>query len=411
MAGAARLASDARRGGRGTAHGSSFRADEAGLLGARLLLEELGHAVESRRGPHLPEGSGHVLVRVEGGPQHRRVVEPEERAAGAALRAWVERGNALLLFASRAPIAADLPPVRGSGPDDWKPVVPDEADIGDDLGENLEVLFGRDRADVPDADGEDLAVVEELRGVEPVAVTGRWTLEPGTGDVVLLRRAGDVVGLERNVGRGRTVVVADPWFLTNVRLANHPENAAFLAAVVERIAEGGDGAVWFDDRAAGQEASRGLLSLFQEIGLGPALAGGLVLLLLAAWRAAVSDAPDRFVRPDVQYHPEQLALQRGDLYASCLTPDEARRIVRDEVARRIGRGDGVGCDRALAMLAARDPERAARVRAALDALPRHPAVTPRRHPETWCLAVSEVWRALETPPAARPAPSTVQENA
>ena len=347
-------------------------------------------------------------MRIEGGPQHRRTIAAEESAAGAALRAWVESGNALLLFANRAPDAVDLPAIDGSGPEDWKPVTPDELDVGAGGQETLDALFGRGRADVPDADEYDLATVEEIRGVMPVTTTGDWTIDPQDGDVVLLRRDLDAVSVERPVGHGIAVVVADPWFITNVRLANRPENAAFFAAVVERLADavGGDGFagagdVWFDDRAAGQEASRGILSLFQEIGLGPALVGGLLLLVLAAWRAAVSDAPDRFVRPDAEYHPEQLALQRGDLYAACLTPDEARRIVQDEVARRIGRGDGMGCDRALALLAARDPERAARIRAALDTLPRHAAVTPRRHPETWCLAVSNVWQELASAPTSR----------
>ena len=412
--GAAKVASDAQRGGRGTADGSSFRADESGLLGARLLFEDLGFTVESRRAPHLPPGEGHVLVRIEGGPQWRKKVPAEEQQDGAEMRAWVERGNAVLLFAQTTPVATGWPQILGTGPAAREPFIAKlnpppvkPSRDGSAAAELLDDMFGHLRGSVPEwgTAAETIAVGEVLAELEPPVVTGDWLVAAAPEDVVILTRGEDdeleTVAAERAAGRGRVVVVADPWMLTNVRLANHPENAAFFAALVERVRGAGgvdppaDAAVWFDDRAAGQAASRGVLSLFGEIGLGPALVAGFLLLLLVAWRAGPSDAPDRFVRPDVEYHPEQLALQRGDLYADCVTSDEARRIVRDEVARRIGRGDATGCDRALAMLAARDPQRAARLRAALDQLPSHPGVSPRKHPEVWCAAVADVQSALE----------------
>ena len=83
-----------QRGGRGTMPISSFRPDDSGLLAARLVLEEIGLPVASRRGARLPPGTGNVLIRVavEFAADAR---PPEEKAqSDKELAAWVLRGNA-----------------------------------------------------------------------------------------------------------------------------------------------------------------------------------------------------------------------------------------------------------------------------------------------------------------------------
>ncbi len=386
------------RTGRGMATGSSFRADETGLLAARRLLEGLGYDVVSRRGAVLPRGRGHVLIRIEGLPrpasETESEVEEERRAGGQRLSEWVAQGNAAIVLASRAVEGTDFPAVGGDG----LPV----ADVAGDF------VWDTTPQVVP---GDGLDEVEEAipDGLSDPWIAGAWHVVTGHGDEVLARAPGssgdgDPLVVDTRRGDGRVVVIADPYFASNAKLAKS-DNAAWLAVLVARVHGGGQ--VLFDDRAVGQAATRGVLSLLGEKGLWPAIAAGALLLLLVWWRVGPSDAPDRHVREDASYRPESFVLVRADLYAECLTPQDARRMVRDEVARRLGRGDALGCDRALAMLAARDPARAERIRRALDALPDDARVTPRRHADTWCAAVADVWRAIGPAPgaaAAAPAP-------
>lgn len=384
--------------GRATAAGSSFRADEAGHRAARLLLEAVGIEVRSRRGARLPEGTGHVLIRVEGlpGVSPEDVPQRERESEGSALEAWVARGNAVLLLGGDTPPGSGFPVIReahqlpdtglGLGP----PVAAPEAD-------GIDAIFGR-RPDVPSA-GDGIVERHELPDLHDPWISPFHAVTPAPGDTVLVERVGDgetdavVVAGQR--GSGCVIAVADPWFATNVRLGA-ADNAAWLVALVERLRRDGD--VWFDDRAVGQTATRGVLSLLFEGGLGPAFLAGAVLLALVWWRVGPSDAPDRLVRPREEYRPEAYADLRAGLYADCLTGDEVRRMVQGEVVRRLGRGDGVSYERAIALLQVRDPERAQRLTRALDGLPRHRDVSVTRHAATWSAAVSRVWNVLSESP-------------
>ena len=384
----------AERSGRATAAGSSFRADETGHRAARLLLESLGFRVHSRRGARLPRGTGHVLVRVEGLPGAASTVTPERErfAEGAALAAWVEAGNGVLLLASESPVGSGFPPVR-----ERFEVPHDELVMGPAAPvatpEALDLIYGS-RPDVPQGGADELER-HDIADLRDPWIAPYHVVHAGPTDTVLAVRDDD--GVERAVivestrGRGRVIVVADPWFATNVRVAQ-ADNAAWLAALVERLAAGGD--VWIDDRALGQSATRGVLSLFHEAGFGPALVAGFVLLLLVWWRSGPSDAPDRLVRPRRAYRPEAYAELRAGLYAECLTPSDVRRMVRNEVARRLGRGDATSFERAMSLLHTRDPERAVRLQAALDGLPQHGGVSVTRHARTWGAAVGRVWNVL-----------------
>ncbi len=398
----------AERSGRATVAGSSFRADESGHRAVRLLLDSLGWDVRSRRGARLPRGTGHVLIRVEGlpGAGTGGVPERERRSAGAALARWVEAGNGVLLLASEAPLGSGFPAVRArfdvptpAFPMGPLPVPGNTA--------ALEGIFG-ERPDVPRAGG---GVVEEhaMPGLGDPWITPYHVVSARPADTVLATRTEDgdaqPVIVETTRGRGRVIVVADPWFATNVRLAQG-DNAAWMGTLVERLAAGGE--VWFDDRAMGQSATRGVLSLFQEEGFGAALLAGFLLLLLVWWRVGPSDAPDRLVRPRKDYRPEAYAELRAGLYAACLTPADVRRTVRAEVARRLSRGDGTPYERVLAMLRARDPERAERVEAAVAALPQHRDVSVTKFAGSWSAAVSKVWVVLGERPGE--AATTIAED-
>ena len=89
------------------------------------------------------------------------------------------------------------------------------------------------------------------------------------------------------------------------------------------------------------------------------------------------------------------ARRRAGLYADCLTAAEVRRMVQSEVARRLGRGDGTSYKRAVSLLQTRDPERAARLAAAMASLPQHRDVSVTRHAGTWSAAVAKVWKVLD----------------
>ncbi len=393
--------------GRGTRPGSSFRADESGSLAARLVLEDLGYDVASRRGARLPRGRGHVLIRIQGleavaaspaGPGLAGFTPDapveEIQAAWSELAEWIADGNALLLCAGSQPEATAFPSVV--------PLADAPLEVGDltATGDGtLDELFGADRVRVPATEGSTIEEEHVFDDLGDPWISGRTALAADAEDDVLATSAdasgGEVpVVLARAFGDGQAIVVADPFFLSNVRLAaEETDNAAWLAVLVERIH--GGGTVVFDDRAVGQTASRGVLSLLEERGLGPALLGGLFVLLLAWWRLGPGDAPDRRVRVDPVYAPESFALLRADLYAHCLAGADVRAMVHAEVVRRVARGDALSCERALDLLATRDPAGAERVRAALVEMPRHDAVTVRRYPELWSQSVARVWRALE----------------
>ncbi len=400
------------RAGRGTAPGSSFRADESGLLGARRVLEELGYRVESRRGAKLPEGVGHVLIRVEGvvRPDHSvfsagpREAPAEERiAAGESLDRWVRDGNSVLLVGAQTPGGTGWPAIsRRAASADAPPSAPDVVQRGvgprdrKSVGEELARVFGDDRPTVPVDDGRDVVEVSTLKGPGDPWISDRYRIATPSGCEVLCSAPQDDGGstpvvVECKRGGGRVVLVADPFFLSNVRLAGS-DNAAWLAVLVAHLHGGGD--VWFDDRAVGQAATRGVMSLFAEAGLGPAFAAAGLLVLLWWWRIGPSDAPRRHVVEDREYRPETFALVRADLYAQCLTTDDARRMVEEEVARRIGRGDSGDCRRALSMLAARDPGKAARIARALDGLPSAGGGRIAGRPHAWIAAMNAVARAL-----------------
>ncbi len=390
-----------QRGGRGTMPVSSFRPDDSGLLAARLVLEEIGLPVESRRGPRLPPGTGHVLVRVamDFAADQR---PPEEKAEeNRELAGWVMRGNGLLLMSSLKSSSPAFPSVRGAD----ESATPTVVDVPDEL----KRLIAGAGPDVP-ASGEDDFEIHDFDGLEdPWLTEGLW-VSVGESDEILVREpipAADARIVERPHGDGLVIVVSDPWFATNVRLAQS-DNAAWLAELVSRLREGGT--VYFDDRAVGQVASRGVVSLLTERGLGPALACVFMLLLLVWWRNGPSDAADRQAGPRREYRPESYAHLRAGLYAQCMSGPEIHAVVRDEVRRRLSAGDRTGMERALDMFATRHPARADAVRDALAELPADRQTSFRAHPAVWTRAVAMVWRALDDARAATARPSNGEKQ-
>ncbi len=382
--------------GRGTAIATSLRADEAGHRAARLLLHELGIAAHSRRGARLPDGSGHVLVRVTGLPgatdAWADVPERERATLESDLLAWVRRGNGLLLLSGAAPTVGDLPEV--SGTDDAAPTAPSwDYDSLTTAAPGLDGLFGA--RPKPPFNGLHLHELHELPGLDDPWFSTTYSVSGFSDARTLVRRpdaiGGDAVVVEVDRGEGRVTVVAEPWFATNVGLSRR-DNAAWFVTLVERLRGGGD--VWFDDRSLGEVGTRGVLSLLTERGLGPALAAVLCLLLVLWWHVGVSDAPDRRVADRATYRPEAYADLRADLYAKCMNGADVRRVVAHEISRRLGRGDTTTPERALRLLAVRAPERAEAVRVAVGALPDPAETSVAKHPRTWAIAVGDVWRAL-----------------
>ena len=369
-----------QRTGYGTAEMSSFRADDPGLLAARLVLEQIGLPVESRRGAHLPDGTGHVLVRVLGPAQDALPIE-ERRADRDELVEWVARGNGALLLAQPGDEELDVP--------GWPRVVVATA--------------VDDGPEVEDGDEEDeLAIAATTTGewiTESVLVDGlrdpwigtRHALEGAEDLERLADRDDDPVVARVEHGNGSVIVVADPFFAANVRLAK-ADNAAWLAHMV--VSQRRGGTVWIDDRAVGQAASRGLLSLLVEGGLGPTLLLALGTVLLFWWRNGPSDVPALEDGAAGEYRPESVAELRAGLYVDSLSAGDVRRVVRDETARRLARGEPRPLPQTIELLETRRPEAAEALRDALAAVPTDKRIDMRDHKDTWVAAVATVWRAL-----------------
>lgn len=108
---------------------------------------------------------------------------------------------------------------------------------------------------------------------------------PGSG-------SGEIVAATRHYGEGRVTVLADPWPITNVGIAE-PGNAEFLAALIEE----GEGPVLFDEFRHGLRDDQSLPTYLRDKGLGLAIYQMLLVFALVCWASAARSGRIRAARP------------------------------------------------------------------------------------------------------------------
>jgi hypothetical protein len=225
------------------------------------------------------------------------VLEPRglRAADGDALRHFVERGGLL---------------VAGGTPDGW-----------------LDEIVSRP----PSWSGEASTAARAVGvpGVGPVRTAGEgaWA-GPGR---VLVRAGGRPIVLVRRLGRGRTVLVADPSPLQN-RLLGEADNAALGLALAGRRP------VAFAESVHGYGAASGLDAIparwwwvFGGLGL-----AALVLALARGRRLGPPELPDRELSPARVEFAEALATQLAKTRSQADGVHTARRLVRVRLLREVG---------------------------------------------------------------------------
>lgn len=177
----------------------------------------------------------------------------------------------------------------------------------------------------------------------------------GSGWRVLYRRAGEPVLVEKTLGRGSIVFVADAYCLSNEAM-NRDRATPLLSWLVADY-----GRVTFLEGPLGVLEENGVGSLARRYGLGGAMALCALLGGLYAWRRLVAFMPpvewaDADGVEALAYEPAagMTNLLRRSLGAAAVLPaciDEWRK------ARRAGRGNSVSAARLEAAWAARDPQK------------------------------------------------------
>jgi hypothetical protein len=161
---------------------------------------------------------------------------------------------------------------------------------------------------------------------------------------VVATRDGQPFALERRIGAGRLVVVADGRFLAN-RALGRADSALLATDLASAL-----GAPWFDERAHGLVVSRDAVSYLLRSPAAASLAGLLLLALAFAWFGA-AEPPRRVAELDLGAPTlESYVASLAGLYAA--TGDHARVLerYREVTARRLRRRLGLAPDAPLAAL-------------------------------------------------------------
>ena len=181
-----------------------------------------------------------------------------------------------------------------------------------------------------------------------------FTVPAGSGGRVLYRRAGEPVLVEKAVGRGSVVLLADAYCLSNEAM-DRDRATALLAYLV-----GGHRQVTFVESTLGVLEDNGLGSLARRYGLGGALALCVLLGLLYAWRRLVPFLPSPTPAPGgrtetLTYEPAagltgllHRSLGGTAVLAACV--EEWRK------ARRAGGGSEAATQRLESAWQSRDPQ-------------------------------------------------------
>ena len=181
-----------------------------------------------------------------------------------------------------------------------------------------------------------------------------FAVPAGSGGRVLYRRAGEPVLVEKAVGRGSVVLLADAYCLSNEAM-DRDRATALLAYLV-----GGHRQVTFVESTLGVLEDNGLGSLARRYGLGGALALCVLLGLLYAWRRLVPFLPSPTPAPGgrtetLTYEPAagltgllHRSLGGTAVLAACV--EEWRK------ARRAGGGSEAATQRLESAWQSRDPQ-------------------------------------------------------
>jgi hypothetical protein len=173
--------------------------------------------------------------------------------------------------------------------------------------------------------------------------------------------------IERDVGAGRLVLVADAAFLRNAWL-DRADAAPLAVALAARF-----GAPSFDEWSHGIGPDRSVLRFLAGSPAMPFLASAALLALLVAWHGAA--IPPRRLAPQVDAAPSLDAYVRslGSLYAASRDPGALLDRYRDVTAARLRRHFDLPAETTLESLVAR-------VRARTGVNPAHLAVLERGLP-------------------------------
>jgi len=214
---------------------------------------------------------------------------------GAALRRFVERGGRL---------------VAGGAPDPW---------------------LGRILPDAPgwSPDAQDRAVATGVPGVRDLRTGGEgvWT---GSSGRVLARAGAAPLLLERRLGSGRALLLADASPLQN-RLLGRADNAALGLALA------GGRPVAFVESAHGYGPASGLDAIPARWWwvFGALCLSALALALARGRRLGPPELPDRELPPARVEFAEALAIQLAKVRPRADAEATARRVVRERLAREL----------------------------------------------------------------------------
>jgi hypothetical protein len=232
--------------------GSTYEAAPDGVKAAFRMLGRLGYPVErsTRR-----FGDGEVSRLLFMIAPERAVTEEHDVDE---LLSWIEDGGTLVYVP-------------------W-PYTPDARRLHEEFG--LSVVYHPTFGYAP----RRIALDPSLSPARTVAVNGRHDVRAAKGAEPLRPLVLDGGALvERTIGAGRVIVIADATLFGNVGL-READNALLLATICQRY--GGGGAILFEERTHGFTDLDSVLPFSKPIALA-ALCAGALAFLLYTWAAAV----------------------------------------------------------------------------------------------------------------------------
>ena len=258
---------------------SSFRADPKGY---RILFETLSRLeslhVERSVRPlgKLPSGNGKILVVAgllpTGWPADQTKL----------LDDWMTKGGTVLIALSSRQAEANEEKTPA------EPIEPENKSLRDELDKleswGIKIFWSKQ------------SLVTQLQSnlfADQSSWAGHLYIQPTKSDWEVLAKARDLpVVLQRKVGAGKLVLLADSYPLSNIALAAH-RNAALVSWLFPQHST-----VIFDETHFGIVEHPGVIGLARQYGLDGAFVAILGLAVLYLWASRYSLRPVRRVRPD-----------------------------------------------------------------------------------------------------------------
>ena len=289
---------------------SSFRTDP---LGAKVLYESLDRVAKAERNfkpmPKLESGRSTALFILGLQPGQMRVSPMELKD----LEQYVVSGGRLVLSFFPIYTADELSPIRRSSsksskPGQSKPQAPPsrQKDQEEDFGLLLheQWKFGLEFGALDRSDDQtykpQLALKQQKGDLPPLLLchTGLYFDQLNPAWKILYARTNGAVIIERQLGSGSIVVVADSYPFSNEALLKErqPKLLAWFT--------GGVRSIIFDETHLGVQENRGIAALARKYRLHGFGAGLLLLAGLFVWRSSFSLIPP---------YEQQLQRERGEL--------------------------------------------------------------------------------------------------